>query len=110
MEFGWSKAQNDFRARVKGVIDEMRPADWPEIHRHGIANPRQAEFGRRFCARLAQEGLLVRQWPKEYGGEDGDMWDHVILGEEVWTAGEPRGPQYMNANWLGPALMKYATP
>jgi alkylation response protein AidB-like acyl-CoA dehydrogenase len=33
----------------------------------------------------------------------------VILAEEMWIAGEPRGGQYMNVNWVGPTLIKYGT-
>jgi alkylation response protein AidB-like acyl-CoA dehydrogenase len=34
----------------------------------------------------------------------------AVLGEELWSRGEPRGPQYMNANWIGPSIMAYGTP
>jgi alkylation response protein AidB-like acyl-CoA dehydrogenase len=27
----------------------------------------------------------------------------------MWSAGEPRGAQYMNVNWIGPTLMRYGT-
>ena len=37
------------------------------------------------------------------------MWEHFILGEEMWAAGEPRGAQYMNVNWIGPTLMRFGT-
>src|SRR5690606_7586001 len=36
-------------------------------------------------------------------------WEHFILGEEMWAAGEPRGAQYMNVNWIGPTLMRFGT-
>jgi len=54
--------------------------------------------------------MLIPHWPSAFGGEDGKPWDHFILGEEIWAAGEPRGPQYMNVNWIGPVMMRYATP
>ena len=28
----------------------------------------------------------------------------------MWQAGEPRGPQYYNVNWIGPTIMKYGNP
>jgi alkylation response protein AidB-like acyl-CoA dehydrogenase len=55
-------------------------------------------------------GLLVPHWPVEYGGRNSTPWEHFILGEELWAAGEPRGPQYMNVNWIGNTLMRYGTP
>ena len=27
----------------------------------------------------------------------------------MWIAGEPRGGQYMNVNWIGPTLLKYGS-
>ena len=37
------------------------------------------------------------------------MWERVVVGEEMWAAGEPRGPQYMNVNWIAPAIMLAGT-
>ncbi|MGE0384107.1 MAG: acyl-CoA dehydrogenase family protein [Gammaproteobacteria bacterium] len=110
MEFGWSQEQVEFRNRIRKVIERELPPDWNEIHRHGLASAGQTAVSKAFCAKLAEEGLLVRHWPREFGGGDGSMWDHVILGEEVWSRGEPRGAQYMNVNWLGPVLLRYASP
>ena len=28
-----------------------------------------------------------------------------MISEELWGVGEPRGPQYMNVNWIGPAII-----
>jgi len=38
------------------------------------------------------------------------VWRQYILAEEVWAAGEPRGPQYMNVNWVGPVMMRFGSP
>jgi alkylation response protein AidB-like acyl-CoA dehydrogenase len=38
------------------------------------------------------------------------MWEQVVISEELWGAGEPRGPQYMNITWIGPAIMMAGTP
>jgi alkylation response protein AidB-like acyl-CoA dehydrogenase len=66
-------------------------------------------FSRGFCRKLAERGWLTAHWPKEYGGSDASAWFHAILGEELWAIGEPRGPQYMNVNWIGPAIMRYGS-
>jgi alkylation response protein AidB-like acyl-CoA dehydrogenase len=69
----------------------------------------EIEHSKIFCPKLAAEGLLIPHWPREYGGQDGNAWEHFILSEEMWTWGDPRGPQYMNVNWIGPTLMKFGT-
>jgi alkylation response protein AidB-like acyl-CoA dehydrogenase len=109
MEFGWSKAEQTHRERVRGVLARELPADWEEIAVHGPGSDAQTEYSRHFCKVLADEGLLIPHWPADQGGEDLDVWRQFILGEEVWAAGEPRGPQYMNVNWVGPVLMRYGT-
>jgi alkylation response protein AidB-like acyl-CoA dehydrogenase len=109
MEFAWSEEQKKFRAEIKQAIEEDLSKDWPQISRHGFAAPEQIAYSRIFAPKLAQRGLLVRSWPKEYGGGDATAWEHCILGEEMAALGEPRGPQYMNVNWIGPTIIRFGT-
>jgi len=109
MEFGWNEAEASYRQRVQALLAEELPENWDEIALHGPGSLAQTEFSKRFCPRLAERGMLIPHWPREFGGDDGAPWDHFVLGEELWSAGEPRGPQYMNVNWIGPVLMRYAT-
>ena len=110
MEFAWSPEQRRYRDRVRVALDELLPDDWDEAYvPESYASDRQVEFSRHFCAALAERGLLVPHWPKDFGGNESADWDHFILGEEMKGAGEPRGPQYMNVNWIGPTLMRYGS-
>ena len=110
MEFGWTTEQVKYRQRVRDALDELLPVDWDERYvPESYASDLQVEFSRDFCAQLAERGLLVPHWPKEYGGAGADDWSHFILNEEMKAAGEPRGPQYMNINWIGPTLMAFGT-
>jgi alkylation response protein AidB-like acyl-CoA dehydrogenase len=109
MDFRWSADEEAFRARVVDFLRAELPHDWDRIAQHGPGSREQTEFSLAFCPRLAEAGLLVPHWPLEYGGGGGSVWQHLILGEEMWAAGEPRGPQYMNVNWIGPTLMRFGT-
>ena len=109
MEFGWSAEEAAHRARIRGMLDRLLPEDWEAISVHGPGSDLQTAFSREFCARLAEEHLLVPHWPRAFGGEDAAAWQQFILGEEMWATGEPRGPQYMNVNWIGPVLMRFGT-
>jgi alkylation response protein AidB-like acyl-CoA dehydrogenase len=110
VEFGWTTEQEDYRRRVRAALDELLPPDWDEVYvPESYASDLQVEFSRKFCAGLADRGLLVPHWPAEYGGVGAPDWLHFILGEEMKAAGEPRGPQYMNVNWIGPTLMRFGT-
>jgi alkylation response protein AidB-like acyl-CoA dehydrogenase len=109
MDFTWDEEQRAFRAQVRAFLVANLPKDW-ESMAHGPASESQAAFSKQFCGALAQAGLLVPHWPKQWGGRDADPWTAFILAEEMWEAGEPRGGQYMNVNWIGPTLMRFGSP
>ncbi len=109
MEFGWSEEDETFRGELEQFLEETLPANWDELSRDGPGSAAQAGFSREFCRKLAERGWLTQHWPVEYGGKDATPWRHAILGERLWAIGEPRGPQYMNVNWIGPAIMRYGT-
>ena len=105
MEFGWSEEDAGFRRDLLAFLDAVLPPDWEEIAAHGPGSEAQVRFSRGFCAELAERGWLTQHWPAAYGGSDASPWRHAILGEELWSRGEPRGPQYMNVNWIGPSII-----
>lgn len=109
MDFAWSSENDAFRTKVCDFLDRELPSDWESIARHGPGSREQTEFSLEFCPKLSKAGLLVPHWPTEWGGADRPTWEHFILGEEMWAAGEPRGGQYMNVNWIGPVLMRYGS-
>ena len=108
MDFAWDQEQAAFRSTVRNFLDVNLPADWESLA-HGPGSEAQTKFSKEFCAKLAKAGLLVPHWPARWGGRDADPWTSFILAEEMWAAGEPRGGQYMNVNWIGPTLMKFGT-
>ena len=108
MEFGWDEQQTQFRATVRAFLAANLPSDWESLA-HGPGSATQSIFSKIFCAKLAEAGLLVPHWPARWGGRDADPWTLFILAEEMWMAGEPRGGQYMNVNWIGPTLMRFGS-
>jgi alkylation response protein AidB-like acyl-CoA dehydrogenase len=108
MDFSWDAGQRAFRASLRAFFKQHLPPDW-ETMAEGPASHGQSEFSLRFCAALAKAGLLVPHWPARWGGRDADAWTAFILAEEMWMAGEPRGGQYMNVNWIGPTLMRFGS-
>ena len=108
MDFAWNSEQENFRSTVRAFLKANLPANWEELA-HGPASKEQSSFAKTFGNALAKEGLLVPHWPVRWGGRDADPWIAFILAEEMWMAGEPRGGQYMNVNWIGPTLMRYGS-
>jgi alkylation response protein AidB-like acyl-CoA dehydrogenase len=106
MDFEWSVEDLEFRAELKRFLDEALPEyediwDYPPVER--------AEFSMKFAKKLAERRWLTPGWPKEYGGLDQSEWQKLIVSEEMIAHGEPRTAQYMNVNWIGPAIMTAGT-
>jgi alkylation response protein AidB-like acyl-CoA dehydrogenase len=110
MDFEWTAEESAFRQRLRDLLDETLPEDWERFSQHGPASPSLTAYARDFCGMLAAQGMLTPHWPKEIGGGGLDPWHQTILAEEMWIAGEPRGGQYMNVNWIGPTLIRYGSP
>jgi len=109
VEFNWTDEHRAFRGRLREVLARELPADWPRLSGYDNGSEYSVAFSRRFCPVLAAEGLLIPHWPKADGGGGLDAFHHWILGEEMWSNGEPRGYQYMSVNWVGPAILRFGT-
>src|SRR5207253_2976492 len=57
----------------------------------------------------ATRGGRTMAWPPEHGGQGASVWMQTVLREEMWARDEPRGPQYMNLNYIGPLIMRFGT-
>jgi alkylation response protein AidB-like acyl-CoA dehydrogenase len=109
LEFDWSEEDARHRGEIREFLADVLPEDWEEMSKHGPGSDTQSAFSKTFCGAMAERGWLTQHWPSEYGGRDATPWRHAIVGEEMWAIGEPRGAQYMNVNWIGPAIMHFGT-
>ena len=109
MNFDWTQEEQAFRAALRDFLGATLPEGWERFSQHGPASPDLTRFAEGFCGQLADAGLLIPHWPEEIGGAGLDPWHQTILAEEMWIAGEPRGGQYMNVNWIGPTLIRYGS-
>jgi len=107
MDFDFSPEDEAFRAELRAFLDDELPEWWKTVF---VDDERAMPFTREFCHQLAARGWLTLSWPAEHGGADGSVWQQAVVREEMWAAGEPRGPQYMNLNYIGPLIMRFGTP
>jgi alkylation response protein AidB-like acyl-CoA dehydrogenase len=107
MEFEFTPEQDQFRQDLRDFLAEHLTSEWRGIY--GSNAHDTVQLTRDVCEALADRGWLTLSWPAEYGGADGDLWSQMVLREEMWAHGEPRGPQYMNLNYIGPLIMKFGT-
>ncbi len=108
MDFDWTAEDKDYRRQVKAFLKENLGEGWAGYDKTDL--PQYKRDAIRFCGALGKKGWLTQNWPVEYGGQNASAWRAAILSEELWPIGEPRGPQYMNVNWIGPAIMAFGTP
>ena len=104
MDFAFTPDEEQFRAELRGFLAAELPTWWRGIF---VDDPRAIPFTRAFCGKLAARGWLTMAWPKAYGGADASPWKQAVLREEMWAHDEPRGPQYMNLNYIGPCIMRF---
>jgi alkylation response protein AidB-like acyl-CoA dehydrogenase len=109
VEFAWSDDDARYRRELQEFLEAELPRDWEEIAAEGPGSEGVVARCRDFCRELARRGWLVQHWPRAWGGADAPPWRHAILGEELWSRGEPRGPQYMNVNWIGPTILEFGS-
>lgn len=104
MDLDFTPEETELRARVREWLAEHVPESW-----NGVFFPDAVPFSFDFCRLLAAQGWLIHHWPVAEGGNGGTIWEQVVMQEELWAAHEPRAGQYMNVNWIGPALQRFGT-
>jgi alkylation response protein AidB-like acyl-CoA dehydrogenase len=107
VEFSFSEEEDAFRVELRAFLDEQLPDWWRGMF---VDDARAIPETRRICRELAARGWLTMAWPVEFGGGGASPWMQAIVREEMWAREEPRGPQYMNLNYIGPLVMRFGTP
>ena len=106
MDFSDSPTEALLRQQLRALIAESLPASFMGAF---TDDPADLAVAQGFCRTLAARGLLTLAWPEEFGGGAGTAAEQTIVREEMWAHHEPRGAQYMNVNWIGPAIMRFGS-
>ena len=106
LDFRESPEAESLRDQLRTMIAHLLPEEFVG----GFTdNPADMETTKAFCREMGSRGLISLSWPSEYGGQERDTWQQMALREEMWANYEPRGAQYMNVNWVAPALMRFGS-
>jgi alkylation response protein AidB-like acyl-CoA dehydrogenase len=106
VDFTFSEDEQAFRRELRAFLAEHLPAWWKGMF---VDDPAAMAFTRDTCRELARRGWLTMAWPVEHGGSGASEWKQTVLREEMWAHDEPRGPQYMNLNYIGPLIIRFGT-
>lgn len=94
----------EFRYTVRAWLRENAPRELPSGDtREGFALHRQWE------RELFDAGWAVITWPREYGGQERDLWHWLIFEEEYYRAGLPQRVAQNGIFLLGPSLLQFGT-
>ncbi|MBV9994878.1 MAG: acyl-CoA dehydrogenase family protein [Caulobacteraceae bacterium] len=108
MNLDWTADDIEYRRELKAFLLEALGPDWKGYGHLSSADYKAASVA--FCQKMAERGYLTQNWPREYGGAEASPWRAAILSEELSVyEGDPRGSQYMNVNWIGPAMMQFGS-
>jgi len=106
MDFAFSEEEQVFRAELRDFLAAELPEWWRGMF---VEDERAIPKTIEICGKLAERGWLTIAWPPEHGGLGASPWMQTIVREEMWAHEEPRGPQYMNLNYIGPLIMRFGT-
>ena len=107
MDFAFTTEEVAFRSELQSFLAEELPDWWRGMF---VEDERAMPETRRICRKLAERGWLTMAWPPEFGGSGASVWMQTVVREEMWAHEEPRGPQYMNLNYIGPLIMRFGSP
>ena len=107
MDFAFTAEEDRFREELRAFLDAELPDWWQGMF---VDDERAIPLTRDICRKLADRGWLTMAWPPEHGGAGAGVWTQTVVREEMWAREEPRGPQYMNLNYIGPLIMRFGTP
>ena len=107
MDFDFRPDEEQFRDEVKAFLKQELPDWWRGLFSE---DDRVPALTREISEKLAARGWLTISWPREYGGAAQNEWKQAVVREEMYAHDEPRGPQYMNLNYIGPMIMRFGTP
>ncbi len=92
MDFRFTGEEEAFRKQVQDFLDEVLPEGWlgvdPDGHNEQ-ADEELHQFDLELRRKLAAEGWLGLQWPKQYGGQEAPMMKRFILEQELIYRGAP---------------------
>lgn len=107
MQFELPESAEQFRTELNQFLDDELPDWWTHLFN---VDERTPGFMVELCRKLADKQWLTMAWPKEFGGQEADIWMRMVLNEEMRFRGEPRGSHYMCVNYIGPLIMQVGTP
>ncbi|MBI4638276.1 MAG: acyl-CoA dehydrogenase family protein [Candidatus Rokubacteria bacterium] len=109
MDFRLSKAELEFRDRLRQWLAENAPGDWAKVRRRFASAEGRVAFLRDWQRKLHAAGYVGLAWPQAYGGGGATLTEQAIFYEEMARARAPELPNVIGLDMAGPALIAHGT-
>ncbi|MBW1836125.1 MAG: acyl-CoA dehydrogenase family protein, partial [Deltaproteobacteria bacterium] len=105
MNFKFTESQNELRRQAREFVEAELAAGTFKVVSKALVAQSSIEFSRK----MAEQGWIGINWPKEYGGQGLGQVEKMIMLEEMFKYQAPVGYHFMGERQIGPALMKFGT-
>lgn len=108
MDLTYPTDAEEFRAEIRGWLEENLPSGWfaPGFE---MTDEERREFNAQWPAKLFSGGWICATWPTEYGGKGLSTMQGVVLAEEFARARAPMRGDFFGDTLVGPTLLQWGT-
>ena len=108
MDLTYPTDAEEFRAEIRGWLEENLPSGWFEPG-FEMTDEERREFNAQWPAKLFSGGWICATWPTEYGGKGLSTMQGVVLAEEFARARAPMRGDFFGDTLVGPTLLQWGT-
>ena len=108
MDLTYPTDAEEFRAEIRGWLEENLPSAWFEPG-FEMTDEERREFNAQWPAKLFSGGWICATWPTEYGGKGLSTMQGVVLAEEFARARAPMRGDFFGDTLVGPTLLQWGT-
>ena len=108
MDLTYPTDAEEFRAEIRGWLEENLPSGWFEPG-FEMTDEERREFNAQWPAKLFSGGWICATWPTAYGGKGLSTMQGVVLAEEFARARAPMRGDFFGDTLVGPTLLQWGT-
>lgn len=109
MDFNYTPAEEEFRAKLRKWLADALPKGWGETVFEPAEEDDRAIFRLDWERKLHGGGWSGINWPKEYGGRGATLVERAIYAEELARAKAPEGINIIGHNLVATTLLRHGT-
>lgn len=111
VDLRFTAEDEQFRAEVREWLESALSGDWKHVRGTGGPGSEHEHVEERAAweRHLGAAGWIGIDWPKEHGGREATLTQHVVFHEEYARAGGPGRLGHMGEHLLAPTVLAFGT-